>query len=346
MQEKECVELGCCWDDNNMACFHSYPSQHSYSVDDDRNWDNETALSDLKETYLSLKPRRKECLYNKFDAVNLQTRVVSISESILRFYLYDPQTHAPENVTAQINSSEFDIKVYGPEYFSLQIFRNDNVKSPILNTSLGPKIACDNYWELALQLPIDAAVFGLGALRLSSRPTLLYNSGNRLGANPFIMVLDSRGKAYGILFKNSGPMEFQLLAISNILSVKSRSKVMWDISLFAGPSPANVMEQYTSIDGLRPALPPAWALGVHICRDTERYNGTLAAVDFLVNATEMELPYESDCLQERLLYRMNFSIPTDIGDVIEEFNNTGKKLLFSLPPHVSSTKTFTLTYNI
>jgi alpha-glucosidase (family GH31 glycosyl hydrolase) len=274
--------------------------------------------------------------------VNLQTRVVTISESILRFYLYDPSTHAPEiNNTKRLNSSEFKVKLYGPDYFSMQLFRNDDKKSPIFNTSLGPKIACDDYWELALQLPFDAAVFGLGGLRLSSSPKLLYNSGHRLGSNPFIMIVDITGKAHGILFKNSGPMEFQLLETSNILSVKSRSRVMWDISVFAGPAPADVMEQYTSIDGLRPALPPAWALGFHICRDTKIHNMTLAtddAIYFLGNATDIKLPYDSDCLQERLLYQMDLSISTDMDDVIEEFKNTGKKLLLSLPPHVSSTK--------
>jgi alpha-glucosidase (family GH31 glycosyl hydrolase) len=159
------------------------------------------------------------------------------------------------------------------------------------------------------------------------------------------MIVDSTGKAYGILFKNSGPMEFQLLEISNILSVKSRSRVMWDISVFAGPEPADVMEQYTSIDGLRPALPPTWALGVHICRDTEKSNMTLAAVDamyFLGNATDLELPYDSDCLQEGLLYQMDLSISTNMDEVKEEFKNTGRKLLLSLPPHVSSTKTLHL----
>jgi alpha-glucosidase (family GH31 glycosyl hydrolase) len=269
---------------------------------------------------------------------------------MLRLFLYDNTTNQPDvENTTPLNSSQFTVKVYGPEYFSVQINRSEEGKPLLFSTSLGPTIACDDYWELALQFPKNASVFGLGAVRLTSKPKLLYNSGHRLGANPFIMIVDTDGRAHGILFNNSGPMEFQLLENSNILSVKSRSSVMWDISVFAGPKPTDVMEQYTSIDRLRPIQPPVWALGVHICRDTERNNGTLMADDathFLQNATDDDLPYESDCLQEGLLYGLDFSISTDMALIIEEFRKTGRKLLFSLPPHVSSAKASALTCHV
>jgi hypothetical protein len=330
-----------------MACFHSVPSQYSYKVE---NWNAKTAVEDLVERHLNLMPRKIDCAYGNSEAVKLQTRVVLTSESILRLYLYDRNSSAPYfNVTTPLNTSQFDVSTYGGEYFSVQINRSQNGTSPLFSTSLGPTIACDDYWELALQFPKDAAVFGLGALRLTSKPKLLYNSGQRLGANPFIMILDTEGSAHGILFNNRGPMEFQLLENSNILSVKSRSRVMWDISVFAGPKPAEVMEQYTSIPELRPSLPRAWALGIHICRDTERNNGTLMADDamyFLQNATDNELPYESDCLQEGLLYGLKFSTSTNMSTITQEFKDRGRRLLLSLPPHVSSTKASALTCHV
>ena len=346
MNEDECLKLGCCWD-NDRTCFHSVPSQHSYRVE---NFDKDTAITEIETKYLNLTPRISKCLYGNLKAPDLQTRVVSTSEGlILHLYLYDITTNAPDvkNPTP-LNSSKFAVEVYGSEYFSVQINRNENGKPFLFSTSLGPTIACDDYWELALKFPKNAVVFGLGALRLSSRPKVLYNSGHRLGANPFIMILDTEGGAHGILFKNRGPMEFQLLENSNILSVKSRSRVMWDISVFAGPNPAEVMKQYTSIHELRPTLPRPWALGFHICRDTERNNGTLVADDamyFLQNAAD-ELPYESDCLQEGLLYGLNFSISKNMTDIIEELRNAGRKMLLSLPPHVSSTKPSALTCHV
>jgi alpha-glucosidase (family GH31 glycosyl hydrolase) len=153
------------------------------------------------------------------------------------------------------------------------------------------------------------------------------------------MVLDTDGSAYGILFNNTGPLEFQLLENSNLLIVKSLSTVGWDFSIFAGPTPADVMQQYTSVDGLRPVLPPPWALGLHICRDTAKDNETLAAEDalyFIEEATVNGLPYESDCLHEGLLYQMNFTISESMEHIIKEVQKMERKILLSLPPHVSN----------
>jgi alpha-glucosidase (family GH31 glycosyl hydrolase) len=252
-------------------------------------------------------------------------------------YLYDPESDKPQVADkTSLNSSKFRAEVYGPHYYSLQIYRRESTNSLLFSTSRGPTIASENYWELSLQFPKEAALFGLGGLRLSSKPKLLYNSGQRLGANPFIIALDAEGRAYGILFRNSGPVEFQLLDNSNLLLVKSLSTVMWDISVFAGPTPADVMQQYTSIDGRRPILPPSWALGLHVCRNTTD-NGTVAVnktLDFMKEATD--LLYESDCLQEGLLYQFDFSMPNNVNNVAEKLRETGRKLLLSLPPQVSN----------
>ena len=38
-----------------------------------------------------------------------------------------------------------------------------------------------------------------------------------------------------------------------------------DISIFLGPSPKEVVAQYIAFVG-KPALPPYWALGFHLCK--------------------------------------------------------------------------------
>lgn len=336
MVEETCLRIGCCWNETDSSCFHSIPSQHSYSAKDWKS--NEWAVSQLETDYLNLIPRLKTSPYGNSVVGLLQASLVPTSEDHLRLYLYNPETGQPEvTYRAPLNSSKFKAEVYGPDYYSLQIYRKENRRSLLFSTSRGPTIASENYWELSLQFPKEAALFGLGGLRLSPKPKLLYNSGQRLGANPFIMILDAEGRAYGILFSNPGPMEFQLLENSNLLLVKSLSTVMWHISIFAGPTPADVMEQYTSMDGRRPTLPPPWALGFHVCRNTTIRNETVAANDalyFMKEATD--LLYESDCLQEGLLYQFDFHMSEIMKYVAEEFRKTGRKLLLSLPPQVSN----------
>lgn len=341
--EETCLQISCCWNETDSACFHSIPSQHSYSVKDWRG--NEWAVNQLETEYLNLTPQLQTSPYRKPEVGLLQTYLVSTSENHLRLYLYSPETGKPEVINGTpLSSSNFRAEVYGPDYYSLQIYRRENRNSLLFSTSRGPTIASENYWELSLQFPKEAALFGLGGLRLPSKPKLLYNTGQRLGANPFIIILDADGRAYGILFSNPGPMEFQLLENSNLLIVKSLSTVMWDISVFAGPTPEDVVEQYTSIDGRRPILPPPWALGFHVCRNTAKENETLAADDalyFMKEATE--LLYESDCLQEGLLYKFDFRMSEIMGYVAEEFRKTGRKLLLSLPPQVSNDAEFSNT---
>jgi alpha-glucosidase (family GH31 glycosyl hydrolase) len=270
--------------------------------------------------------------------------MAATSDVDLRLYIYNPETETldiPERIS--LNESKFRAEIFGPEYFSMQIYRREDKESLLFSTSRGPIIASKDYWELSLQFPKEATVFGLGGLRVSSKPKLIYSSGRRLGANPFIIILDADGRAYGILFNIPGPMEFQLLENSNLLIVKSLSTVMWDFSVFAGPTPADVMKQYTSIEGMRPFLPPPWALGLHICRNTTTDSETLAAEDvlyFIKEATARGLLYESDCLQEGFMYQLNFTIPNSMDEAIEEVKATGRKLLLSLPPQVSNSALF------
>lgn len=67
-----------------------------------------------------------------------------------------------------------------------------------------------------------------------------------------------------------------VVARSSSLSFRSTGGVV-DVFILAGPTPAAVMDQLTRVVG-RPALPPAWALGVHQSRWGYHDVGSLAAV--------------------------------------------------------------------
>ncbi len=67
------------------------------------------------------------------------------------------------------------------------------------------------------------------------------------------------GSSHGVLLFNSNGMDAVLT--NDTVSFRVTGGVL-DLYFFMGPSPMEVMEQYTRLFG-RPAMPPLWALGFH-----------------------------------------------------------------------------------
>ncbi|KAJ4441055.1 hypothetical protein ANN_10905, partial [Periplaneta americana] len=334
MTEDICIGAGCCWNASYGTCFHAFPSHHSYKVKDWRSTEN--ALNLLESKYLSLQTRREKTPYARNAVPELQSLLVPVSRDHLRLFIYDPNAAEP-TVTARssLENSNFKVHINGPDYFSLEVYRRSD-NSSLFKTSLSPKIASTNYWEMGLLFSRNGSVFGLGELQLPTEPKVLYNSGHRLGANPFVISLDPDGRAHGVLFHNPGPMEFHLLEHSNLLIVKSLSTWMWDLSVFAGPTPADVMAQYTSLDGLGVMLPPSWALGLHVCRDIGNDDVTLMSehVHNFTVAAAADIPYESDCLHEGLMDSLDFTLSEEVMPMLDEVQNAGRRIMISLPAQI------------
>ena len=83
---------------------------------------------------------------------------------------------------------------------------------------------------------------------------------------PFYLGLHlDEGRAYGILIDHTGQVDMDLGRENEAeaaMTVQGDSLVAY---FFTGPTPANVLKQYTELTGRMP-LPPHWAIGYQQCR--------------------------------------------------------------------------------
>ena len=81
---------------------------------------------------------------------------------------------------------------------------------------------------------------------------------------PFLLML-REGRAAGLFWDNPARQVWDLGSTKPDRLVVSADSGELDLYLFLGPTPADVVRQFTALTGRTP-LPPRWALGYHQCR--------------------------------------------------------------------------------
>ncbi|XP_061339496.1 alpha-xylosidase 1-like isoform X2 [Gastrolobium bilobum] len=190
----------------------------------------------------------------------------------------------PISVVSEYSGSEL-IFSYTSDPFSFAVKRKSNGDTLFDSSSdesdpFGPLVFKDQYLEISTKLPKDASLYGLGENTQShgiklypNDPYTLYTTdisaininADLYGSHPLYMDLRNEGGkpyAHGVLLLNSNGMDALYKGTS--LTYKIIGGVI-DFYFFAGPTPLNVVDQYTSLIG-RPAPMPYWAFGFHQCR--------------------------------------------------------------------------------
>lgn len=125
-------------------------------------------------------------------------------------------------------------------------------------------------------MPSSASLFGLGestrsdglklkngrsyTLFTSDVGAILFNA-DLYGSYPFYLDVREGGLAHGVLLMNSNGMEVTYNQAGDHLTYKVLGGVL-DFYFFPGPTPLDVVDQYTQLVG-RPAAQPYWSFGAH-----------------------------------------------------------------------------------
>ncbi|XP_047159110.1 alpha-xylosidase 1-like [Vigna umbellata] len=263
----------------------------------------------------------------------------------------------PITVT-EYSGSEF-LFSYTSDPFSFVVKRKSNGET-LFDTSSGDSdpfsslVFKDQYLEISTKLPKDASLYGLGentqphGIKLyPSDPYTLYTTdisainlnADLYGSHPVYMDLRNSGgkaSAHGVLLLNSNGMDVFYTGTS--LTYKIIGGVL-DFYFFSGPSPLNVVDQYTTLIG-RPAPMPYWAFGFHQCR--WGYHNLSVVEDVVENYKKAQIPLDviwndddhMDGKKDFTLNPANYPRPK-LLNFLDKIHNIGMKYIVIIDPGIA-----------
>ncbi|CAG8526740.1 12337_t:CDS:10, partial [Dentiscutata heterogama] len=249
-------------------------------------------IGNHNQTYISgdLELREEGCGNYGPDLERLKFFVEHQTANRLHLKIFDPtksRYEIPEDIVPissiepvqTIQSDSLYQFSYKTDPFTFSVVRTSN-QEQIINTDVSgvdSLVFEDQYLEITFELPDDPNIFGLGEvvrpLRRDPRGTFqtLWNRDaatptdeNVYGDQPFYMEIRN-GTAHGVFLRNSNGMDVTIIPGNPPKLTWKVIGGVFDFYFFLGPTPADVIAQYTELVG-RPALPPYWALGYHQCR--------------------------------------------------------------------------------
>ncbi|XP_047993102.1 lysosomal alpha-glucosidase-like isoform X1 [Leguminivora glycinivorella] len=272
--EKECVQRGCCWlpakTQGAPYCF--YPPQY-----DTYRFVN---MTETKHGTTAYYQRMRPSGYpGDFEVARMDFKY--LSDDVLHIKIYDAENKRFEPpypeipmVPEPIANLKYRVQIESATVGFKVIRNSDNVT--LINTQdVGGLILSDKFLQLSAILP-SSQMYGLGErqsrfkLDMGWKTYAMFNydtapteNTNLYGTHPFYLNLEPSGNSHGMLLLNTYAMDVILQPAPGITYRTTGGSL--SLFLFAGPAPAAAAAQYSRLLG-RPAMPPYWALGFHLCK--------------------------------------------------------------------------------
>ena len=162
------------------------------------------------------------------------------------------------------------------------------------------------------------------------------------GSHPFLMQVSAEsGLASGMLLLNSNAMD--VLLAPDTATFRTIGGII-DLYIFMGPTPADVVRQLTSVIG-KPALPPYWALGFHLCR--WGYGSAAATRKVVEDMRAAEIPQDVqwndiDHMDSHKDFTLGTSFaPQQMQEFLQDLHLHGQRYVMIVDPgHYSQTPNF------
>lgn len=333
--EAMCLDRGCCFQELNLdanasLCHHRIPSSHLLNVTQQTEDMVQLVNSYGKVTWPDV----------KVDKPAVMARQVSPGHVGILFFDEDnPVDLGLGNNTVM---DQVQLRYQGDakddQRLRFQVSKDDKF---LLDLSYGPIILGETYSELSLLLPFPL-VYGLGSHPFSFegqnvfQTQTLYNTERMIyHSHPFFMGLDGNRNFYGVYVESETPLTIEVLPGLNNLSPLIVFHSMGGyicLHIYEGPMPQDVSRQLAFHLG-QPKLPPKWALGYHICRNTGDTKEFKASVQGMADGG---IPFDSDCIDESL-YPTSFELGVsnaNLESALTILKDNGKKFVPKQNPMV------------
>ncbi|CAF2141540.1 unnamed protein product [Rotaria magnacalcarata] len=165
---------------------------------------------------------------------------------------------------------------------------------------------------------------------------------NLYGVHPFHINVEMKSNSptnfHGHFFLNSNAMDIDLQPLPAITYTTIGGII--DLYLFTGATAQDVIQQYWDVIG-KPAMPPYWSLGFHLCRYGYNNIDNLRAV--IQRMHDSEFPYDVQWTDiDAMLSHLDFTYDqtqfTGLPDLVRSFHSEGKHYVNIIDPGISKTQ--------
>ncbi|XP_078695135.1 sucrase-isomaltase, intestinal-like [Branchiostoma floridae x Branchiostoma belcheri] len=351
-----CEARGCCWSPaparGPPGCF--YPTNHGYEVAGE-------VVQTAAGYRATLRRLDTPTMYGE-DAKTVEVLVEMQEQHRLHVKIVDPASPRYEVPEAALRvprpGQAADNTIYGVTFthrpFSFKVTRR-STGATIFDSSVGKLTFSAQFLSVSTRLA-SSNLYGLGEHvhrryrhDLNWKTWPIFASGanpfgnyeNLYGHHPFYMCLEDDGKANGVMLLNSNAMDVTLQPgtpdSAPILTYRVIGGVL-DFYLFLGPSPENVVQQYTELIG-RPVMPAYWGLGFQLCR--WNYTNTAVLRDVIERNRATGIPYDVqygdiDYMEDRKDFTYDSDLYQGLPDLVQDLHDHGQKYIIILDPAITN----------
>ena len=233
---------------------------------------------------------------------------------------------------------QFVLKNYGEPKFSFEIRRRGS-NEIIFDSAFAPLVYEDQYISFGTSVPTDH-VYGLGGNNPSKKLKLDFNYARQSlwsrfsqfeayeahGSTPFYLGFCKDNTAFGVYFQNANAMEVETQPAPGMVFRTTGGIV--DIYFFMGPTPAEVIRDFTKAVG-RPEMPAYWNYGYQLGH--ENYANDTEIVDQLQENLDAGVPVETQVLGHSIYDDgKQFTLGSDFSNIesaVDSFRTMGLKVV-------------------